>query len=830
MTTNGGVDQRSAMVDRPGAVLRFLYARFFRKIRFNPEEIERIRAAAARGPIVYVLGAVSYLDYLYFNYALKAHGLPLARFANGGVNTILLWPLRIAFMLGVAIWRLARGARLEAEDAAFARWVGQGEPTLLFLKPPQRYRLVGDKREAAKVRGRFAEELIALGRARPELAIQLVPMNIAWGRPAVRNTTSPTLDAFFGEREAPGRLRAFIGFLRHHRTTAVQVGEPIELQAFLEANAERGDDAAARSLRFELSGAIERERRATMGPPVKAVRRVRLEALRSRALIETIDSLVADGGDRGALEAQARKHLVEIAAKPKAWMFSAFKRALKFVFGRMYQGIDVDEKSMDQLREAARRGPLVLLPSHKSHIDYLVLSYVFYGHDLSPPHIAAGKNLSFFPIGFIFRRAGAFFIRRSFRGDALYTAVLNAYVRRILRDGFHLEFFIEGGRSRSGKLLSPRLGLLGMVVDAILEGAGESAQLVPMAINYEKVVEEGSYAAEAAGGAKKKEGLRSIVRARKVLRSRYGRIELVAGEPVPLKEALVGLGIDERSDAATRKAAVARLGHRVRYAIAQVTVVTPSALVAAACLATVTRELSRTELDRRVAWLAEVARSAGGRFAKALEADFAGSVDRAIALLQADDDVELAEEGAVIVVPEDRRPRLEYYRNGAIHVLGEAAIVAHALRVAGASSSASGVTPIAPVRDEALRLSRVLKHELIYRPGVTFDAVFAQTIDALAARGWLAREGDGGVRVVGEGATALAILGSQIESYLEGYALTARAAASSGLGGKELLARLTGDGEAALARGEITRREAISKPLFEGAVALLAEPDAPAIR
>ena len=124
----------------------------------------------------------------------------------------------------------------------------------------------------------------------------------------------------------------------------------------------------------------------------------------------------------------------------------------------MFSAIEVDEAGIERLRELAKEGTLVLLPSHKSHMDYLALAWVLYRHKLQLPLIAAGDNLNFFPVGAIFRRAGAFFIRRSFAGDRLYAAVVDAYVRRLIKDGAPLEFFLEGGRSRTGKLLPPKLG------------------------------------------------------------------------------------------------------------------------------------------------------------------------------------------------------------------------------------------------------------------------------------------------------------------------------------------------------------------------------------
>src|SRR5258708_38704363 len=167
--------------------------------------------------------------------------------------------------------------------------------------------------------------------------------------------------------------------------------------------------------------------------------------------------------------------------------------------------MDVDREGLERGGGATKEGCAILLPSHKSHIDYLVLSYVFNDENIQLPLIAAGDNLSFFPLGPIFRRAGAFFIRRSFGGDRLYGSVVDAYIRRVIREGYSIEFFLEGGRSRTGKLLPPKLGLLNMVVEAALAVPNKEVFFVPVSIGYERLGEGRAYVRELTGGEKTKE-------------------------------------------------------------------------------------------------------------------------------------------------------------------------------------------------------------------------------------------------------------------------------------------------------------------------------------
>ena len=160
---------------------------------------------------------------------------------------------------------------------------------------------------------------------------------------------------------------------------------------------------------------------------------------------------------------------------------------------KMFQGIEFEPDELAMVREQARKGSVVYIPSHKSHIDYLVLNYVLFHYHMHVPRIAAGKNLAFWPMGNIFRKSGAFFIRRTFRGARLYATVFKRYVKALLKEGHPLEFFIEGGRSRSGKLVLPKIGFLSILLEAYKEGYCDDLIFVPSSISYDRIIEEKEY-------------------------------------------------------------------------------------------------------------------------------------------------------------------------------------------------------------------------------------------------------------------------------------------------------------------------------------------------
>ena len=192
------------------------------------------------------------------------------------------------------------------------------------------------------------------------------------------------------------------------------------------------------------------------------------------------------------------------------------------IFNRIYDGIIVDQRGLARVAEASRKGPVVFVPCHRSHVDYLALSHTLWRYSLVPPHIAAGINLSFFPMGYIFRRSGAFFMRRTFRGNPLYAAVFKHYIFELLKMGVNTEFFIEGTRTRTGKLLMPKYGMVKMIVEAWQSGACEDVQFVPVSIDYERIIEASSYQRELAGAEKKKEDLGALLKTTGVLRSKFG--------------------------------------------------------------------------------------------------------------------------------------------------------------------------------------------------------------------------------------------------------------------------------------------------------------------
>jgi glycerol-3-phosphate O-acyltransferase len=234
--------------------------------------------------------------------------------------------------------------------------------------------------------------------------------------------------------------------------------------------------------------------------------------------------------------------------------------------------------------EVARYDPVVLVPTHRSYFDFLIVSSLFYRRHMLPPHIAARENMAFGPFGFLWRRAGAFFLRRSF-ADPLYKEVFRTYVAYLIKEGFTQEFFIEGGRSRTGKTLPPRLGVLAWDVEAFLASGRRDLLFVPVALTYERLVEEGAMVGELEGAAKEDESMLRLMRAWRFLQRRFGSVFVNFGAPLSLAEAIGDRReeITGESDEATaaRRAFVEQLGQQI---VEQMNLaVVPHATSVAAC-------------------------------------------------------------------------------------------------------------------------------------------------------------------------------------------------------------------------------------------------------
>ncbi|KAK2883868.1 hypothetical protein Q8A67_017505 [Cirrhinus molitorella] len=243
-----------------------------------------------------------------------------------------------------------------------------------------------------------------------------------------------------------------------------------------------------------------------------------------------------------ALLEEASTMLDEMSQNLQLGFIRLLGYALSKVFKSVFSSIHVNEDGLTRLQQAIQEYPVILMPNHRSYMDFLALSYIMFTYDLSIPVIAAGIPLMGMKlIGEIFRRSGAFFIRRAIGSDKLYWAVLSEYVRTIVRTGYApLEFYVEGLRSRTLKSLTPKLGMMHMVLEPFFKGEVFDICLVPISISYERVLEESLLAHELLGVPKPKETIGALLKARTVLKEDYGCMHVCFGNTVSVRDLVKG--------------------------------------------------------------------------------------------------------------------------------------------------------------------------------------------------------------------------------------------------------------------------------------------------
>lgn len=374
------------------------------------------------------------------------------------------------------------------------------------------------------------KDYISAHQQNEDLDIQMLPVSVMFGRsPDKEGKKKPTLQVL-------GATYKLYKIIISGRDCYTRFSRTVSFKA-LQNDKQQDISVLAHKLARVARIHFAKQRMASVGPKLPVRQEMLNGLLKKPGLAEAIEE---EAKSKNISQEKAQRNalamLNEIAANFSYRMLRITDFVLTWAWNRLYQGLKVT--NADPVRELAQNGhEIVYAPCHRSHMDYLLLSYVLYRQGLVPPHIAAGINLNFWPAGPIFRRLGAFFIRRSFRGNKLYTSVFREYLAELFIRGYAVEYFIEGGRSRTGRLLDPKTGMLMMTVQTLLRGDARPITIVPVYIGYEHVLEVATYANELRGAQKKKESLwRTIKAFLKLKKLGYGYVNF--GHPIPLNQFL----------------------------------------------------------------------------------------------------------------------------------------------------------------------------------------------------------------------------------------------------------------------------------------------------
>lgn len=350
----------------------------------------------------------------------------------------------------------------------------------------------------------------------------LHPVSIFWGRVPERVGRNAIVRLLFPDDGYANPIQKFWTVFIHCRNVHVHFSAPVQPVSGTEQPAD-----AAKRVRRLLQIEFNRERTVALGPELYDFNSMAADIL---ATPQTKKMVASSNKNTEKIEAEIVRYLREISARFNYLTALAFERILDVVWTRIFQGIRI--RNFENIAPITKEGSVVWMPCHRSHLDYMVLSYVLKKRGVALPHIAAGINLNFWPIGMILRRSGAFFLRRTFQGNRLYSHSFSEYVSYLLRNGFPIEFFQEGGRTRIGKLLPPKRGMLNMCVASLIENKQEKCHFVPIYLGYDKVMEDESYARELMGSKKKQESFFAFLASLKNLFKSYGQVDISFGNPI----------------------------------------------------------------------------------------------------------------------------------------------------------------------------------------------------------------------------------------------------------------------------------------------------------
>jgi glycerol-3-phosphate O-acyltransferase len=763
-----GADPLSAMAPRLNLLFRGFQRRYFSHFGLDSKTVDQLRQLEEAGSVIFVMRYSSRLDYFLFNTVLQRAGLRLSVFANG----IRFYYYRPFFeWLRIALRR--KRVQPKALDRSDARehvrvLAPSGQSFFLFLRT-ERFRTWLRGR-----RNRRQDELDLLEAAiravwDSETPTAVVPLALFWRKGPRSQSRFLNLD--YGALTRPSDLAKVTRFLATYRSLAIKTGEPIDLSRFIAENREQGAARIARKIRRSILIYLYREEKVVEGPTLRSLGRVRDDVLNAPAVqvaIQERSRTPKSSVERA--QSEAEKMFREIAARMNSTLLAAADALAHAVSRRLFSSIEVE--GLEDMADIAKQHPIVLVPNHRSYLDFVLASDLLYRNYMLPPHIGARDNMRFGPLGYLFRRCGAFFMRQSFE-DPLYREVFRSYLAHLVREGLTQMFFIEGGRSRTGKSLPPRFGMLGWQVEAFIESSRRDFFFVPVAFGYERLVEESSMVDELEGARKERESTLALVRARKYLRSRFGTVHVCYGQPISLASEL-GANRERFSRAHVesceageaerlrreKRVFVEGLGRRIVERINAAMAANATSVAATVLMGAPHRGLVRRQLVEQMQQIVELLRLQDVRLTPALAAD-QGSFEDSIAFLLRADLLQGVQDsrGEILYYAESRRRALDIYRNSISHFLATPSLLARSLL--------RGST------EKELDEDFEAWHEILYREffvpgGAALAASRSRLLSYFENAGW-ARCHAGRWQATASGEAILACLAEQSRGVLEAY-------------------------------------------------------------
>lgn len=667
---------------------------------------------------------------------------------------------------------------------------------------------------------------------------QVVPLRVAWRIPGFeRDRALKFRHLIFGDPRHPGPLRSRLILLRDRRRAQILVGEAASLDSLRTRYcAQTGGGDGEGSDGPEFAGFVARQAALALDVAERGVRGTRYkvprfvaDSLRTNpkfraALAELATTLGRPVGD---LYREARPLMKEVIARPSALFLDLRARVDRMMFGGYAPEMEIDAAELARLRSILREHPTAILFTHKTYIDGATPSRLAYENDMPMLHLFGGANLDIAVMGEFYRRSGMIFVRRSFQDQPVYKLVLRHYIAWLLAKRFPLSWAFEGTRSRLGKLMPPKYGLMKYVLDAAHATGTKGVHFVPFVTSFDLILDVEEYAAEQTGRVKKAESLGWFVGYMRNLKKPSGRIRLDIGKPVVIEDAP---GPED-------KRALEKIAFSVAVEANRVTPLTVSSVMCLILLGTAPRGVTAGELLATIGAVKEWAEARGVRLSKELESADDRALSATVDTLVESGLLTRYEAGSENVYSIDpaKHPMASYYRNIIVHHFLDRAMIEIALFQLRDADSGDATAAFWTHVD---RLRDLFKFEFFYPPREEHHAAIAAELARIDPT-WEKRlaSGDRGVAQLVRRCQPLvghAVLLSFAEAYSVVADILSRAAPGEAVDEKALEAAALVEGKQAYLLRRVSSEAAIGKLLFANGLSLmrhmgLAEPATPDI-
>jgi glycerol-3-phosphate O-acyltransferase len=741
----------------------------FRKIDFDTESLQTLKDYHDKKNIVYVSFHSSNISLVILCHLLKKHfiDLPIVALEENPfmMQTIKHVWKRIMKFINKSIW--GKKYRHIFDTDYIKRNMGENKSILISLLSRKFF-----LKRYMEIKYDSLIYLVKLQKSMKD-PICLLPEMIFWNQNPERTKSLVTSQAT-GDR---GLISGWITTLKSATPAFVRILPPINIKEEIEKSRTQDTEIIAIALRNKLLEMYYHEKRAALGPVIRSNQEMMEKVLYHENVLEMIEKQVKrEKVSERQLRKRAYDHYKDIAANYSVLVISFFKFIIDIIMNKIFDGIQYDPDSIRKIREASKKGPLILVPNHRSRIDYYIISYIFYINKLACPHVASGKNLFFFPIGFFLRRSGAFSLERNFLGlDKLYPIVFKQYLRTLVSDGYSIELFLEGTRTRTGKMRLPKLGVLYWLIEAIYQGYNEDLVFVPISIDYDRILEEKMYVKELKGHAKENESLDTVIGNRKIFKRKYGRVYISFNEPFTLKEISGGITDIKKIPDLVANTILAK--------ISEVTVVTPFALVTTSILALSTKGFSKSILKTNTKIFFSYLLETNARLSDSLHKD--SDIDKIIEEVvdsYLHDNIlhQLQIEGMskeevvedLYSLKDDNRTRISYYKNCTVHYFVPIVFTSVAIQYCLKKNKEYNIIDLkeSDVKKEYDLIKNLFRREFVYSDDDnTGDCIHEAVYQYYYQRSVLSRRDDGIFIPGGNKLNDIKLFSSVMKDHFESY-------------------------------------------------------------